>query len=68
VRESWTAPCYILDDVFTDVLSPDEDPMPFNGNHHPLPGQLVPNENLFVMPQYPELGWNIDPNLPEANL
>jgi hypothetical protein len=22
---------------------------------------LVPNNNLFVLPQYPELGWNINP-------
>jgi hypothetical protein len=49
-RESWTAPCYILDADFADVMSPDEDPMPFDGNPHPLPGLLVPNNNLFVIP------------------
>jgi hypothetical protein len=42
-------------------MPPDEDPMPFDGNPHPLPGMLVPNNNLFVLPQYPELGWNINP-------
>jgi hypothetical protein len=60
-RESWTSPCYILDANFADVMPPDEDPMPFDGNPHPLPGMLVPNSNLFVLPQYPELGWNINP-------
>jgi hypothetical protein len=43
-------------------MPPDEDPMPFDGNPHPLPGMLVPNNNLFVLPQYPELGWNINPD------
>jgi hypothetical protein len=66
-RESWTAPCYVLNAVFADVMPPDEDPMPFDGNPHPLPGQLQPNNNQFVMPQYPELGWNIDPNQHHEN-
>jgi hypothetical protein len=61
-RESWTAPCYILDADFADVMPPDEDPMPFDGNPHPMPGMLVPNNNLFVLPQDPELGWNINPD------
>jgi hypothetical protein len=61
-RESWTAPCYILDADIADVMPPDEDPMPFDGNPHPMPGMLVPNNNLFVLPQYPELGWNINPD------
>jgi hypothetical protein len=41
--------------------------MPVNGNPYPLPGQLLPNLNNFVLPQYPEIGWN-DPmpmNIPE---
>jgi hypothetical protein len=66
-RESWTAPCYVLNAIFADVLPPDEDPMPFNGNPHPLPGQLQLNNNQFVMPQYPELGWNIDSNQHHGN-
>jgi hypothetical protein len=61
-RESWTVPCYILDADFADVMPPDEDPMPFDGNPHALPGMLIPNNNLFVLPQYPELGWNINPD------
>ena len=32
--------------------------MPLDGNPHPMPGNLLPNENMFVVPQYPELGWN----------
>ena len=41
------------------MCSPDEDPMPMNGNPHPLPEQLLPNNNMFVVPQYPELGWDM---------
>jgi hypothetical protein len=32
--------------------------MPLNGNPHPLPGQLMPNLNNFVNPQFPEIGWD----------
>jgi hypothetical protein len=32
--------------------------MPADGNAHPLPGHLVPDNNLFVMPEYPAMGWN----------
>jgi hypothetical protein len=62
-RESWTAPCYVLNDAFADIMAPDEDRMPFDGNPHPLPGQLLPKNNLLVMPHYPELGWQVDPNV-----
>ena len=58
VKESWTAPCYILSADFAEVVPADEDPMPLDGNPHPLPGNMFDNENLFVAPQYPELGWN----------
>jgi hypothetical protein len=61
-RESWTAPCYVLNAAFADVIPLDEDPMPFDGNPHPLPGNLIPNNNMFVLPHYPELGWNVNPN------
>ena len=43
------------------MLPADEDPMPFDGNPHPLPGNLQHHEGDFVVPQYPELGWNIPP-------
>jgi hypothetical protein len=66
-RESWTAPCYILNGVFADIVAPDEDPMPFDGNPHPLPGQLLPNNNLFVLPHYPKLGWHVDSNVQQHN-
>jgi hypothetical protein len=44
------------------ILLPDGDPMPFDDNTHVLPGHLVPNDSMFVLPQYPEPSWNIDPN------
>jgi hypothetical protein len=33
--------------------------MPLNGNPHPFPGQLMPNLNNFVIPQFPEIGWDV---------
>uniref|UniRef100_A0A8I6X248 Uncharacterized protein n=1 Tax=Hordeum vulgare subsp. vulgare TaxID=112509 RepID=A0A8I6X248_HORVV len=41
-----------------------EDPMPLNGNPHPLPGQLVNDHLLFAVPPYPALGWNAVPPPP----
>jgi hypothetical protein len=58
VRETWTVPVYILTADFTDELPGDEDQMPPNGNPHPLLGNLQFNNNLFVMPQFPEIGWD----------
>ncbi|KAM0857114.1 hypothetical protein ACQ4PT_048681 [Festuca glaucescens] len=58
VKETWTAPVYILTADFVDALPADEDQMPPDGNPHPLPGNLVQNLNLFVNPQYPEVGWD----------
>jgi hypothetical protein len=58
VRESWTAPCYVLSADFADILPPDEDQMPANGNPHPMPRQMQQDNNIFVLPQFPELGWN----------
>ncbi|KAM0878205.1 hypothetical protein ACQ4PT_035013 [Festuca glaucescens] len=58
VRESWTAPCYVLSADFADVLPPDEDQMPANGNPHLMPGHMQQDNNIFVLPQFPELGWN----------
>ncbi|KAK1662872.1 hypothetical protein QYE76_051031 [Lolium multiflorum] len=58
IKETWTAPVYILTADFADALPADEDPMPPDGNPHPLPGNLMPNMNLFVNPQYPEVGWD----------
>jgi hypothetical protein len=58
VKESWTAACFILTAEFADELPHDEDQMPLNGNPHPLPGQLVPNLNIFVNPEFPEIGWD----------
>ncbi|KAM0827059.1 hypothetical protein ACQ4PT_068439 [Festuca glaucescens] len=68
VRESWTAPCYVLSADFADILPPDEDQMPANGNPHQMPGQMQQDNNIFVLPQYPELGWNEQvPPLPQSS-
>ena len=61
-RISWSAPVYILSADFADVLPADEDPMPFNGNPHPLPGNLQFDNHNWVMPEFPELGWNDVPH------
>jgi hypothetical protein len=69
VRETWIAVCYVLIADFGDLLPHDKDQMPVNGNPHPLPGQLQLDFHNFVIPQYPEIGWNnvpLQPNLPEV--
>jgi hypothetical protein len=48
----------VLSADFADILPPDEDPMPTNGNPHPIPGQMQQDNNIFVLPQYLELGCN----------
>ncbi|KAM0913458.1 hypothetical protein ACQ4PT_012159 [Festuca glaucescens] len=63
VKESWTALVYILTADFADALPPDEDQMPLDGNPHPFPGELQPNNNVFVNPQFPEIGWDAVENL-----
>jgi hypothetical protein len=57
-KESGTAPVYILTADFEDALLADEDQMPPDGNPHPFPGELQPNNNLWANPQYPEIGWD----------
>jgi hypothetical protein len=61
IRHSWTAPCFILSADFADVHPADEEPMPFNGNPHPLPGHIHVDDHMFVLPEYPQLGWNMPP-------
>jgi hypothetical protein len=66
VCESWTSTFYILTAEFVDALPAHEDQMPPNGYPHPLPGQLLNNldMNIFVMPPFPEIGWNeLPPNV-----
>ena len=65
-RISWTAPIYIFSADFADILPPDEDPMPFDGNPHPLPGHLQFHNHNWVMPEFPEIGWDELPP-PEHN-
>ncbi|KAK1668231.1 hypothetical protein QYE76_056390 [Lolium multiflorum] len=65
VKESWTAPVYILTADFADILPADEDQMPLDGNPHPLPGHLLHNNNLFANPQFPEVGWDAVQQEPE---
>ena len=61
VMVSWSAGCYILSGEFAGAMIPaDEDPMPLNGNPHPLPGVEVP-QPFWAMPPYPALGWNAVP-------
>uniref|UniRef100_A0ACD5Y5U5 Uncharacterized protein n=1 Tax=Avena sativa TaxID=4498 RepID=A0ACD5Y5U5_AVESA len=57
-KETWTAAVFILSAEFSDALPTDEDQMPLDGNPHPMPGQLQHHLNLFVQPQYPEVGWD----------
>ena len=45
IRVSWTTPVYVLSADFADVLPVSEDPMPFDGNPHPLPGQMHLNNH-----------------------
>jgi hypothetical protein len=40
--------------------------MPPDGNPHPMPGNLQPNLNMFVGPQYPEIGWDAVEEQPEV--
>jgi hypothetical protein len=61
VKEYWPARVFILTADFADILPADEDPMPLDGNPHPLPGNLQRHPNLFVNPQYPEIGWDVGP-------
>jgi hypothetical protein len=64
IRRSWTAAVYVLSSEFADVIPANEDPMPMDGNPHPLPGGLVPDNNMFVLPEYPANGWNDAPQEP----
>ena len=63
-KVSWTAPCYILGANFAEQMPQDEDPMPIDGNPHPLPGHLIHEDNIFALPPYPALGWNDVPPPP----
>ena len=60
-RHSWTAPVYVLTAEFADALPADEDPMPLDGNPHPMPGHMAVNNHMWVLPQFPEIGWNVVP-------
>ncbi|KAE8799125.1 hypothetical protein D1007_25508 [Hordeum vulgare] len=64
-KVSWSAPVYILGAATAEILPNDEDPMPLNGNPHPLPGHLVHDNLQFALPPYPALGWNAVPLAPE---
>lgn len=63
-KVSWSAPVYILGTAAAEILPNDEDPMPLNGNPHPLPGHLVHDNLQFALPPYPALGWNAVPLAP----
>jgi hypothetical protein len=55
IRHTWTTHVYILSAEFADVIPANEDPMHMNGNAHLMPGHLVPDNHLFVMPEYPAM-------------
>ena len=57
-KVSWTVPCYILGANFAEQMPQDEDPMPLDGNPHPMPGHLIHEDNLFALLPYPALGRN----------
>lgn len=63
-KVSWTAPCYILGANFAEQMPQYEDPMPLNGNAHPLPGEFVQDPHFFALPPFPVLGWNDVPPPP----
>lgn len=44
--QSWSAACYILDGHFPDAFPPEEDPVPVDGNPHPIHGMPVANPNV----------------------
>ena len=52
---SWSAGCYILSGEFAGAMIPaNEDPMPLDGNPHPMPG-VNPPQPFWAMP--PHLLW-----------
>jgi hypothetical protein len=61
LKETWTAPCYVMGADVVNDLPADEDQMPPDGNPHPLPGNLVAPDNMMVLPPFPQLGWNNAP-------
>ncbi|KAE8769528.1 hypothetical protein D1007_58877 [Hordeum vulgare] len=63
-KVSWSAPVYILGAAAAEMLPNDEDPMPLNGNPHPLPGHLIHDNLQFALPPYHALGWNAVPLAP----
>ncbi|KAE8793363.1 hypothetical protein D1007_32018 [Hordeum vulgare] len=64
-KVSWSASVYILGAAAAEILPNDEDPMPLNGNPHPLPGYLVHDNVQFALSPYHVLGWNAVPLAPE---
>ncbi|KAE8816427.1 hypothetical protein D1007_06030 [Hordeum vulgare] len=63
-KVSWSAPVDILGANFGEQMPNGKDPMPLNGNPHPLLGQLINDNLLFALPPYPAFGWNAVPPPP----
>jgi hypothetical protein len=61
----FTAHVYIRNSEFADVIPANEGPMHIDGNPHPLRGGFVPDNNMFVLPEYPANGWNEAPAAPQ---
>jgi hypothetical protein len=62
LKETWKAPCYVMGAEFADVLPTDEDQMPPNGNPQPMRGQMQNNPHMFVLPTFPQIGWDEMPH------
>jgi hypothetical protein len=45
-----------------EVLPIDEDQMPPNGNPQPMHGQMQNNPHMFVLPTFPQIGWDEMPH------
>jgi hypothetical protein len=61
----FTAHVYIRNSEFADVIPANEGPMHIDGNPHPLRGGFVPDNYMFVLPEYHANGWNEAPAAPQ---
>ncbi|TVT99299.1 hypothetical protein EJB05_55348, partial [Eragrostis curvula] len=57
---SWTVPVYILSSRFTDNMMGDEEPLPLDGNPHPVNGPIIPGNQTIPIDWLNELGNGLD--------
>ena len=65
-RHSWTVPVYILNSQPTDVPPTDEDPIPPDGNPHPVNGLFFPGNHQEPHPIFEDVNDVLEVN--QANL